>query len=105
MADYWGWTAIQERMGGYCERTLRFWRETRGFPVIMARKPHGIDPHRRWAYTNDEMIIRWQLAQAAQQRRERIQKREERLRAKSSAPPIAPSVKPMTTQVDTSNQP
>ena len=105
--DYWGWSAIRQRMG-YSVITLRKWRDTRGFPVLRLRQPGARrtnnDSH-SWVYTNDELITRWYLAQASEQRRERIQKREERRRAKSSAPPIAPLVKPMTTNVDTSNQP
>ena len=91
--DYWGWKAISARMG-YSSRSLQTWITTRGFPVLSMRQP-GAPTHRYSlrprCYTNDELILRWQMSVFAQQRKERISRREQRRRAKADAAAHAPT--------------
>lgn len=82
--EYYGWEAIARRLG-YCKQTVMNWTLTRSFPVLIRRPPCSVRKGGwlKLAYTNDELITRWELAQFQQQREERLARREAKARARA----------------------
>ena len=86
MAEYFSLDAIAARLGLGSRFTVVWWIDHFGFPAFKRRRPGAIktnvDVRRVW-YTNDEMILAWQLARANQERQERLARKEERARTRS----------------------
>jgi len=84
VSEYFGLEAIGKRMG-VRGHTIRYWIDETGFPAFRRRRPGRIRRARdcqRLYYTNDEMILAWQLGRANQERQERLARREARARAR-----------------------
>ena len=105
MSEYFGLEAIGKRMG-VRGHTIRYWIDETGFPAFRRRRPGRIRRARdcqRLYYTNDEMILAWQLARAKQEREEGLARREARARTtaspttrpRSTGPVVGPETPPL----------
>lgn len=84
--DYYGLNAIAKRMGVGSPQTINWWILHFGFPVYKRRRPGPLRTNqdaRRLTYTNDEMILVWQLARANTERQERLARKEASVRTKA----------------------
>ena len=99
MAEYWGWPEIEQRLG-YRHNTLRRWIITRSLPIIRRPLPFRLRravraPSVQRVYTNDAMILAWELSQSGQQRQERLARKEARARTRTGPTGIPRSTGPV----------
>ena len=106
MAEFFGMEAIAKRLGLGSHATVRYWIDHFGLPAFRRRRPGKVTSPRscqRLYYTNDEMILAWQLARAKQEREEGLARREARARTtaspttrpRSTGPVVGPETPPL----------
>jgi transposase len=71
VADYWGLDAIAERVGVHVVTLYRIYGRQRFLMYQRYRKPRGGKKPRLTWYTNDELILRWEVAQCGAQWRDK----------------------------------
>ena len=70
MQHYWGAAAIMARLGIRSHQTLYRWIDQQGLPVCLRAKPRS--PCRRQLYSNEHLILAWELEMCRTYRAHRI---------------------------------